>query len=189
MAQGQTVDLHVELPNTVKAIRDGWNWTSTSGAVVSGLLAGGAAQLLSTFKGDMDLMNREPRDRNLVLVLCYAALFLNISATISSFILTDNLGELEYNTAKGRGGVNTTQMLGGEATILKAHGASPSWEFMLYHWLITFYSGILSLIMSVLSYVWLVEARSIAVTMSVIVGFTLLPTTYFILLRPFLEFR
>ena len=156
-------------------------------------------------------MNREPRDRNLVLVLCYGALFLNISATISSFILTDNLGELEYNVAKQKLDMPHSHILGREATILKQYGASASWNLMLYHCmshvgaqlpftvsidarpffpgLITFYSGILSLIMSVLSYVWLVEARSIASVMSVVVGLTLLPTTYLILLRPFFEPR
>ncbi len=87
------------------------------------------AQLLSTFKGDSDLMNREPRDRNLVLVLCYGAIFLNISATISSFILTDNLGELDYNAAKDWDKIpKVSDMLGNEATILKQYGASASWK-------------------------------------------------------------
>ena len=78
-------------------------------------------------------MNREPRDRNLVLVLCYGALFLNISATISSFILTDNLGELEYNAAKQNLDMKISHMVGRETTILKQYWASASWNLMLYH--------------------------------------------------------
>ncbi|KAF8180142.1 hypothetical protein BJ912DRAFT_981873 [Pholiota molesta] len=180
--RNSTVKINYELPTTVQSIRDGWQWTSSSGAVVSGLLASAAAQLLGSFKTDPGLSAREPRFRNLVLIFCYAGLFLNISATIGSFVLTDNLGELGYRASKKENIMGSTSM--GAEDILKKYGASKQWKYMLFHWLITFYLGILSLIVAVLSYVWLEETLPIAITMSIIVALTLFPISYFILIRP-----
>jgi hypothetical protein len=53
--------------------------------------------------------------------------------------------------------------------------------------LVTFYFGIVSLTMSVLAFTWLEEARAISITLSVIVGLTIIPVTYFVLYRPVME--
>ncbi|KAF9485721.1 hypothetical protein BDN70DRAFT_871044 [Pholiota conissans] len=182
------VKINYELPKTVQSIRDGWQWTSSSGAVVSGLLAASAAQLLGFFKGANGFSDQEPRFQNLVLVFCYAALFLNISATIGSFLLTDNLGELDYRAARKKSNEDlygSTSM--GAEEILRDFGASSQWEYMLFHWLAMFYLGILSLIVAVLAFVWLEETRAIAITMTLVVAFTIIPVSYFILLRPIVE--
>jgi hypothetical protein len=97
----------------------------------SGLLASAAAQLLGSFKTDPGLLAREPRFRNLVLIFCYAGLFLNISATIGSFVLTDNLGELGYRASKKENIMGSTSM--GAEEILVKYGASRQWNYMLFH--------------------------------------------------------
>lgn len=55
---------------------------------------------------------------------------------------------------------------------------------LLFLGLITFYLGILTLIIAVLTYVAMVATKPTKIVMSLVVAFTLLPTTYFIFLRP-----
>ncbi|KAJ3504331.1 hypothetical protein NLJ89_g7988 [Agrocybe chaxingu] len=173
-----------ELPKTVISVRDGWQWTSQSGAVVSGLLAAVAAQLLGFFKDDENLS--PSGGAGFVIASCYAALFLNIAATIGSFVLIDNLGEVGYRAAKRDSKDELLQVdTIGDYTpavskMLVDFGANGMWNGMLYHWLITFYLGILSLIISVLTYVILSESLATQVVMCTIVALTLFPTTFFI---------
>jgi len=175
-----------ELPKTVTSVRDGWQWTCQSGAVVSGLLAGVASQLLSTFQG----VNGHAGAKEFLLATCYASIFLNIAATICSFVVIDHLGEIGFEAAAIRdpeddrkiGKLRTSQ----EGLLIK-YGASSKWRWMLYHWLITFYLGILSLIVAVLTYVAMQASKPTKIVMSVIVALTLLPTTYFIFVRPLFD--
>jgi len=175
------------LPSTVVSVRDGWQWACSSGAVVSGLLASVAAQLLGFFKADDNFGPRfhsKQGARDFLVASCYMALFLNISATIGSFILIDILGEIGFKASKRTteldqlGNIHTTQ----DGLLLK-YGASPWWRIILWHWLITFYLGILSLIISILTYVWMQETKSTRAVMTIAVILTLFPTTLFIFFR------
>jgi hypothetical protein len=194
--------LGYELPKAVSSIRDGWQWTCQSGAVVSGLLAAVAAQLLALFK---TLPSPNPScppntscppnihipggAQGFLLAACYAALFLNISATISSFILIDNLGEIEFRAScKGEAFHENVKraktMTRTQDRLLVEFGATGEWKWMLFHWLATFYSGILALIIAILTYVSMQEALATKIVMGVIVFFTLVPVSYFIFIRP-----
>ncbi|KAJ3504334.1 hypothetical protein NLJ89_g7987 [Agrocybe chaxingu] len=159
-----------ELPKTVTSVRDGWQWTSQSGAVVSGLLAAVAAQLLGFFKDKLEDFSPAGA-ADFVIASCYIALFLNIAATIGSFILIDNLGEVGYRAAKrdAAGTLIQIETIGDYrpqiSRLLEEFGATKLWNGMLYHWLFTFYLGILSLIISVLTYVMLVESFATKVVM------------------------
>ncbi|KIM38849.1 hypothetical protein M413DRAFT_29790 [Hebeloma cylindrosporum] len=174
-----------ELPKTVISVRDGWQWTCQSGAV-SGLLAGVGAQLLSTFQD----VTGHAGAKEFLLATCYASIFLNIAATICSFVLIDHLGEIGFEAASIRdpeadrkmGKLRTSQ-----ERLLMKFGASNQWKAILYHWLITFYLGILTLIIAVLTYVAMTASKPTKIVMSLIVGFTLSPTTYFIFVRPLFE--
>ncbi|PPQ86186.1 hypothetical protein CVT25_006929 [Psilocybe cyanescens] len=176
-----------QLPETVKAVRDGWQWTCQSGAVVSGLLAAVAAQLLVFFKPDSSFdpnINTQGGAKGFLLGACYAALFLNISATISSFILIDNLGEIGFRAschAEKLEGLtrDVGQHVTNQDKLLVDFGASSG--------LLTFYSGILALIIAVLTYVMMQESLALKIVMGLIVGFTLLPTTIFIFVRPIFD--
>lgn len=64
--------------------------------------------------------------------------------------------------------------------IASQHAAS----LPLFLGLITFYLGILSLIIAVLTYVAMTASKPTKIIMSLVVAFTLLPTTYFIFFRP-----
>ncbi|KAF9533107.1 hypothetical protein CPB83DRAFT_805950 [Crepidotus variabilis] len=171
------------LPPVIQSARDGWQSTSQSGAVVSGLLAAVASQLLGYFEGGLTSNNiNNTAGSWVVIAFCYAALFLNINATIGSFILTDKLGELGYEGAKK--GPADTSTVGvdrrGVSALFKEYGMTSMWSIMLVHWLITFYLGILTLIISVITYVGLVEKTSILIVMCFLIALTLFPTSYFI---------
>ncbi|KAF8964804.1 hypothetical protein BDZ97DRAFT_865155 [Flammula alnicola] len=177
----QKMDIEYELPKVVLSVRDGWQWTCQSGAVVSGLLAAVAAQLLVFFKAPSSYSHASQTEIDIIVAFCYAGLFLNIGATISSFVLIDELGELGFQASrradslKQIGEISVTQ----ENLLLK-FGASRSWKSKLYHWLFIFYSGILALTTSVLVYACTQEAVATRVVMTFIVSATLGPTTYFI---------
>ncbi|KAF4613012.1 hypothetical protein D9613_010977 [Agrocybe pediades] len=189
-----SVKLDYELPKTVTSVRDGWQWTCQSGAVVSGLLAGAAAQLIGFFKSD-DNYNKDIHGggpggaRGFVIASCYAALFLNIGATISSFVLIDNLGEVGFSASVKDDQFHTDVQQTGRMTVtqeklLVRFGASEEWSWMLIHWLITFYAGILSLTVSVLTYVMMEEPLATKIFLILVVAFTVVPSTYFIFIRP-----
>jgi hypothetical protein len=57
----------------------------------------------------------------------------------------------------------------------------------LFLGLITFYLGILTLIIALLTYVAMMASKPTKIVMSLVVAFTLLPTTYFIFVRPLFE--
>jgi len=172
------------LPKTVASARDGWQWTSQSGAVVSGLLSAVASQLLTAFK-DKNTPLREGQ-RNFIVGACYLAIFCNINATIGSFVLIDNLGEVGFEAAKREAenqldDISRAGNYHGSITgLLKKFGATSVWTVMLLHWLLTFYLGILSLIVSLLAYAVLTEPRATQIVLSIGVGITLIPTTVFI---------
>jgi hypothetical protein len=156
---------------------------------VSGLLAGVGSQLLGTFLN----LKSEPRGATeFLLATCYASIFLNIAATICSFVLIDHLGDIGLEASSIRdpeedrkiGTLSTSQ-----EKLLMKWGASSQWKWMLYHWLITFYLGILTLIISVLTYVTMTAATSTIIVMSFIVASTLMPTTFFIFVRPLVSAR
>ncbi|PPQ93956.1 hypothetical protein CVT25_014867 [Psilocybe cyanescens] len=183
-----------ELPGTVLSLRDGWEWTCQSGAVVSGLLAAVAGQFLGFVRSSTITPDVSYEARCFLLTMCYAALLFNISATIGSFILMDNLGEMGFRasckaseldevTDMGLGTFMTSQ----DGLLIK-FGASPEWNWMLYHWLSSFYLGIICLVIAVLSYVLVQDALVVKVITSFIVGLTVLPSMYFIFVRPFIHY-
>jgi len=108
--------------------------------IQSGLLASVAAQLLGTFKGDETLEKNGPAGaKDFLVAMCYAAIFLNINATIGSFVLVDNLGEVGYEAAKRDAGGRLEHISrvghyhAGVSQLLTEFGASGSWYWMLIH--------------------------------------------------------
>jgi len=102
-------------------------------------LASVAAQLLGFFKADDNFGPRfhsKQGARDFLVASCYMALFLNISATIGSFVLIDALGEIGFRASKNSklkdlekaGTIETTQ-----DRLLEKYGASSWWQIILWH--------------------------------------------------------
>jgi hypothetical protein len=66
-----------------------------------------------------------------VLVLCYAALVLNISATIGTFVLIDTLSDIAFKASKKEFLMGTTNM--NQEEILQYWGAGRQWNWMRLH--------------------------------------------------------
>ncbi|KAF8202485.1 hypothetical protein BJ912DRAFT_920840 [Pholiota molesta] len=130
----RAASMHVELPPTVKAVRDGWQLTTQGGAVVSALLAGVAAQLLSYFRTPGTYTNPPTPQGAIdaILALCYCALLLNIGATISAFIILDRLGSLALLYAR-ENPQHSAKFGGTEIQILKHYGPGPKWRLIIWH--------------------------------------------------------
>ncbi|KAF5335979.1 hypothetical protein D9611_006285 [Ephemerocybe angulata] len=151
-----------DLPSTVRSVRDGWQTTFQSAAVVSGLLAGVAAQLYGFFKDDGSYKDGSSRTREAIVVLCYSAVFFNIGATISGFILIDGLGEIQYHAAsliKTKEDKEFSTAL----KLLQHFGGGAKWHWLLVHWYISFVLGILSLLVLLTAYAYDQEATSMKV--------------------------
>jgi len=131
-------------------VRDGWQWTCQSGAVVarhhffpfsklssypilqSGLLAGVGAQLLGTFQN----ASGHAGAKEFLVATCYSSIFLNIAATICSFVVIDHLGEIGFAAAAIRDPEDDRQMgkiRTSQEKLLVKFGASNQWNAMLYH--------------------------------------------------------
>ncbi|KAF9485458.1 hypothetical protein BDN70DRAFT_795763 [Pholiota conissans] len=169
-----------DLPPTVKAVRDGWQLTCQGSAVVSGLLAGVAAQLFSYFR-DPTNYTRHATSRGLVLALCYGAIFLNIGATIGAFIIIDKMGSIATRAAR-RDQMSIGRFGGTQIALLQYHGAGKKWKYFVWHWVICFYGGTICLAVLLLTFIVLEENLSIVISMSCLCGFVLLPSLlYFVL--------
>ncbi|KAF9485442.1 hypothetical protein BDN70DRAFT_977541, partial [Pholiota conissans] len=167
------------LPPTVEAVRSGWKDTSQGGAVVSGLLAAVAAQLLSYFRSAATYSRRQDSQNAIdaVVALCYAALFFNIGATISAFIIVDKLGSLTLVSARrDSSSTKIGSFSGTETEILEHFGAGKNWKYIQWHWVICFYSGTICLTVLLLTFIWLQEAYWIGVLISLIGIFAFIPS-------------
>ncbi|KAF8202484.1 hypothetical protein BJ912DRAFT_443736 [Pholiota molesta] len=161
------------LPRTVEAIRAGWQQTSQGGAVVSGLLASTAAALFNYIR-DPKNYDKHPHSKNAVVALCYGALFFNIGATISAFIIIDKLGSLTFVYAR-RNPITIGTFAATETAILEHYGAGNIWKYILWHWVICFYSGAVCLAALLLTFIWLEELHWIGILMSLLAMFALIP--------------
>ncbi|KAF8963419.1 hypothetical protein BDZ97DRAFT_1027659 [Flammula alnicola] len=174
------IEVNHKLPSTVESVRMGWQLTCQGSAVVSGLLAGVAAQLLSFFRDNNSYEKRPTGQgaKDTVLALCYAALLLNIGATISAFMVIDKMGSLTISAAR-RPDLLIGRFNGTEVGLLEKYGAGKKWKYMVWHWLLCFYGGVLCLAILLLTFIWLQEPLSVGIVMSVLCGFTLVPSMIF----------
>ncbi|KAG8723765.1 hypothetical protein FRC09_001851 [Ceratobasidium sp. 395] len=97
-----------QLPPVVKSVQAGSQASFTSSATVTALFAAVEAQLLTFVQGMTDpgdngtppRLNQDSKGYHALLILTYASFFFSISATVSSLILTDEFGELDYRAAE-----------------------------------------------------------------------------------------
>lgn len=184
MSQGyRQTQLDYELPSTIESIKNGWQTTCQSGVIVSGLLAVTAAQLLTFFKNTSNFNNvSTPGARTFLILLCYGSLFFNTSASISSFVLIDRLGELQFRAAQKDQSILPSGgfMSVGADNLLIRFGAGRLWTCIAWHWVFSYLAGIWCMILQVLTYIWLQESAPIRITMTSLAGFSILPLVAFL---------
>ncbi|KAK0204758.1 hypothetical protein DFS33DRAFT_1382657 [Desarmillaria ectypa] len=114
--------LSYKLPSLVEYTRQGWQSACSSAAVVTSLLAAVAAGLLSVVHD------------------VFGAIILNASATITSLLLIDELGDLpdiaSADPDKARVGVVDESL-----DLLVYYGMKKTWTWTRWHWIISFILG------------------------------------------------
>ncbi|KAF9556812.1 hypothetical protein CPC08DRAFT_820218 [Agrocybe pediades] len=188
----RSTKLDYELPRSVYAIKDGWQQTCQSGAVVSSLLAALCGQLLVFFKDDRSYSPKTPvpeKVKSFLVAISYISLFLNILAALYSFVMIDNLGEIDYRSSCKRDSFHrdmeqTGRMTASQEGVLMRFGAGRDWKWMIVHWLFTFYSGIVALITSIITYALIEESLATKISLGCIGLFAVIPAIYFVFIRP-----
>jgi hypothetical protein len=74
--------------------------------------------------------------KEFLLATCYTSIFLNIAATICSFVVIDHLGEIGFEAAAIRDPEDdrkTGKFRTSQEGLLMKYGASSQWKWMLYH--------------------------------------------------------
>ncbi|KAG8791375.1 hypothetical protein FRC12_009318 [Ceratobasidium sp. 428] len=168
-----------DLPATIKAIQTGWLTTFQTASVISALLAVIESILLFLIHGSSsERFDTENPGGKALLVLNYLAFFFGISATFSSLLLTDEFGEIHVRASQRESALEPLdQVVINEdvSKLLTRYGARRITGPLIWHWIIMLLGGFLALVGQLLLYIWLVEAKPIAIGMSCVTGFALLP--------------
>ncbi|KAG6885177.1 hypothetical protein C0993_005261 [Termitomyces sp. T159_Od127] len=184
--------LDYELPKTPKGVMDAWMPRLQAVAIVTALLAGIEAQLISASLPDTD----RPAD-TAVRFFAYSGLILNLGATLSTILLLIAVASLP-TTARHiyvscshgyprrlfhRSDHDLNQRLldgHGETYILRAFGIARGWSFMLRHCIACFLGGCLSSFVHITLNLWL--------TQSTVLAAILMPAAAFSFVPPFVAF-
>jgi hypothetical protein len=142
-------------------------------------------------------LDRESPGGQALLVLTYLAFFFSISATFSSLLLTDELGEIHVRASQRASMLDPLDNMAiheDTGDLLKRYGARRTWKPVMWHCTYSFlhscqaasleiaFSGFLTLLFSylclvgqLLAYVWMIESKPVGIAMSCVAGFSLLP--------------
>ncbi|KAF8999762.1 hypothetical protein BDQ17DRAFT_1360324 [Cyathus striatus] len=181
--------LNYELPSTIRSLRDGWQSTCQNASIISASLTVTGAILLAFFKqsGVFSTNTDNPQEsRTFLLVICYVALFFNISASISAFILTDKLGELPLTAARKRDSAlppSAASITADSNRLLKSYGIGRTWILVQWHWFLCYVGGLWLIFVQILTYVILEESKAIRITVSCFGGFSMLSCLFLIIPR------
>ncbi|KAG9100506.1 hypothetical protein FRC06_004078 [Ceratobasidium sp. 370] len=168
-----------ELPATIKSIQQGWLVTFQNASNMSTLFTVVDIVLLVFFNNlSSGKSGPESSGRRALRILNYLALLSSISATLYSLFLTKEFGELPARAARREPELDpvvnvVVQEDAGE--LLRRYGARRIVKHMTLYWILMIHIGFLSLVAQLLVYVWIVEARPVAIAVSCVTGFALLP--------------
>jgi len=173
------------LPPVVSDLIEGSQWTNQSASTISGLLAAVAAVLLGVFKADQSLPRGTSRD--FLLAADYLSIALNINAAVASVALLDDLSGVGVTAAERRARLESLSTIRldirSPSSILRKFGASKLRRPAIFLWVALFYSGVICLAVTVLTYIALTEPLVTAIVVGLIFGLTLLPVSFFMFFR------
>jgi len=174
-----TTEFDFELPRLVESVRQGRISTHTLAAIVTTLFSVMEVTFLSATDPPTELsvssssfLDRgTPPTRHFFLIVSYAALILNLSATISSVFLVDTLGALAFERKTAPSDVPRTGR-----RLLRSFGAAKTPSSLAeWHWFISFNLGVICIFCQLMTYIWLHETKLIGILMSLVVAYAVLP--------------
>lgn len=171
--------LQYELPKLVEGVRNGWIASSQAIAVVGALFAAGETALIPFVKtASVDpegnpLLPGHAALFKCLLVFSYGAFLFNASATISSLILIDKLGEMAFlnrSREDNRGWVPSSAN-----RLLTQYKLGGVWYSVQVHCLLSLILGCTCIFLQIVLYTWLKESRAVFVLTTIIAGWCALP--------------
>jgi len=115
------------------------------------------------------LRNENPAAFKFLLLLAYSALMFNASATVASLIMIDALGALPLRAKKWyQYGRTLSGGRTGDDYLLEQFGAGTRWTWARNHCIFSLVAGSWCIFLQIVLYVWLHEALSVAITLSVV---------------------
>ncbi|KAG8791343.1 hypothetical protein FRC12_009482 [Ceratobasidium sp. 428] len=162
-----------DLPAAIKSIQSGWLATFRSSSNISTIFAVIQA-ILMVFSNSVDskLLGKSSGHRT-IRVLNFLAFFFSASATFCSLVLTSEFGKLHVRAAQREPALNPlTDMTIQESTneLLRRYDSHRTLLGM-----IMLLTSFLSLLAQLLVYVWVLETRPVAIAVSCVAGFAILP--------------
>ncbi|KAI0341241.1 hypothetical protein BDW22DRAFT_339545 [Trametopsis cervina] len=177
------MDVRYELPTAIRSVKESWSRTATKAGAICALFAVVEAQLLLFVKDPQNF----PRATSLaaihaLLIFTYSAFLFAISGAVSSLVLVDVFGEIPVRAARSQtmDSITAGTIIANDAQLLEMFGARRSLRWWRYHWATTVACMSFSIIIQILLYVWLQEARSVQITATCIAAFAVLPLFYFV---------
>ncbi|QRV99726.1 transmembrane protein [Ceratobasidium sp. AG-Ba] len=168
-----------DLPATIKSIQAGWLATFQSAAIISALLVVTESVLLAFFRNlSPSKLNPESAGGTALAVFTYLGWFFGTSATFSSLLLTDEFGEIHVRASQRESMLEPLDNMvihEDVSSLLKRYGARRITKPVIWHWFAMLVFSFFCLIGQLLVYIWVTERRPVAIGMSFVAGFVLLP--------------
>jgi len=162
----QPGSLDFKLPPLVEGVQQGWAGSCQASAVVAALFAAIEAQLIVLIKTPPDpnsaLRNSNAGLFRFLLLLSYSGLAFNSAATVTSLIISDQLGEMPFRARKVKKG----PVPDSAHALLKTYKVSKRWSWLIGYWYLLLFCGGGCVFMQVGVYVWLHEADSVRTAMA-----------------------
>ncbi|KAK0193752.1 hypothetical protein F5146DRAFT_1032317 [Armillaria mellea] len=171
-------NLTYKLPSLVEYHRQGWQSTCSSAAVVTSLLAAVAAGLLSVINDVVSDANFQqtanPHALTALQVMSFGAIVFNASATITSLLLIDELGDLP-DIASADPDKALKGFVSKSHDLLVYYGMKNTWTWTRWHWIISLILGAWCLFAQVAVFVCISQTTAVKVIVTVATVFAVLP--------------
>ncbi|KAK0223183.1 hypothetical protein IW262DRAFT_1295022 [Armillaria fumosa] len=163
-------NLSYKLPSLVEYHLNGWQSTCSSAAVVTSLLAGVAAGLLSVINdvvSDADFkQTANPHAVAALQVTSFGAIILNASATITSLLLIDELGDLP-DIASADPDKVPAGFIDKSKDLLVYYGMKKTWTWTRWHWIVSLILGAWCLFAQVVVFVCISQTKAVKVIVTI----------------------
>lgn len=158
--------LDYKLPPLVKSVQQGWLGSCQASAVVAALFAAVEAQLIVLIKTPPDpkssLRDAHPEIFHFLLLVSYSAFSFNCAATVTSLIISDQLGEMPFHSRE----LKTTGKSDSAHDLLITYQVGRRWKWLVAYWYLLLFCGGGCVFVQIAVYIWLHEGNAVSIVMT-----------------------
>ncbi|THH18654.1 hypothetical protein EW146_g2379 [Bondarzewia mesenterica] len=188
MPQNLLTDITYDLPPALQSLQKCWLSTLQSAATVSSIFAAVEAQLLvlvksATTSPSPDSQPQIDPSRPMVkalLIFTYIPLLLSLSVSISSLVLTDEIGGLPFRAARKNNLPLTGKIEESSFDLLKRYGVRKSWGWVMWHWFLSLLLTFFSTLIQVSVYACITESTEVKVISLIAATVAVVPLLHFL---------